>query len=234
MMIAARSARSTMLSRLVGVERRTSRRRVSYLASVSSFFNEQKVESTVHHQRLPPRRHLSSSSSSFTSLFNPTDEHKTLRETLRTFVENEVEPQALEYNKTETFNVNLFRKLGDLGILGLTVDEEFGGSGFDATSVALVHEELSYADPAFCLSYLAHSLLLVNNLHVNGSHEQKLAFLPAVCSGERIGGMCMSESGAGTDVLGMKTNAVYDKSAGGWILNGTKVCACDVLLLLCS
>ncbi len=70
-----------------------------------------------------------------------------------------MEPQALEYNKTETFNVDLFRKLGDdgMGILGLTADEKYGGAGMDATAVCLVHEELSYSDPAFCLSYLAHA-----------------------------------------------------------------------------
>lgn len=166
----------------------------------------------------------SSSSASFSSLFNPSDEHKSLREMLKNFVQNEVEPQALEYNKTETFNVDLFRKLGDLGILGLTVDEKYGGTAFDATSVALVHEELSYADPAFCFSYLAHSLLFVNNLHINGSNEQKLRFLPGACDGSKIGGMGMSEPNAGTDVLGMKSNASFDEAAGGWILNGTKVC----------
>lgn len=170
-----------------------------------------------------------SSSASLSSLFNPTEEHTTLRDMLKTFVEREVEPQAFEHNKNETFNTSLFQKLGTLspdglGILGLTVDEEYGGTNFDATAVALVHEELSYSDPAFCLSYLAHSLLFVNNLHVNGSKEQKQLFLPAVCDGSKIGGMCMSEPNAGTDVLGMKTKADYDEIAGGWILNGTKVC----------
>lgn len=162
---------------------------------------------------------------SLTSLFNPTDEHLNLRSMLRTFVQREVEPQALEYNKTETFNIDLFRKLGDdgLGILGLTVPGEYGGTGLDAAAVCLVHEELSYSDPAFCLAYLAHSLLLVNNLAVNGTHEQKLQFLPDICSGAKIGGMCMSEPNAGTDVLGMKTKAVYDKEKNGWIINGAKM-----------
>jgi isovaleryl-CoA dehydrogenase len=124
--------------------------------------------------------------------------------------------------------LELFRKLGTehpegLGLLGLTVDEEYGGSQFDATAVTLVHEELAYSDPAFCLAYLAHSLLLVNNLAVNATHEQKERFLPGACSGTTIGGMCMSEPNAGTDVLGMKTNAVYDEEKKGWILNGTKM-----------
>jgi isovaleryl-CoA dehydrogenase len=104
------------------------------------------------------------------------------------------------------------------------VPEKFGGTGLiDAAAVALVHEELSYADPAFCLSYLAHSLLFVNNLAVNGTDEQRARFLPEACVGSKIGGMCMSEPGAGTDVLGMKTTAVFDESLNGYILNGTKV-----------
>jgi isovaleryl-CoA dehydrogenase len=138
----------------------------------------------------------------------------------------QVEPQADLHNKMETFNVDLFRRLGSdhLGILGLTVEEQYGGTGFiDATAVAIVHEELSYSDPAFCLSYLAHSLLLVNNLHVNASHEQKLQYLPEACIGSKIGGMCMSEPNSGTDVLGMKTNAITNDHGESWILNGTKM-----------
>jgi len=108
--------------------------------------------------------------------------------------------------------------------LGLTVPEEYNGTNFiDATAVAIVHEEIAYSDPAFCLSYLAHSLLFINNLAVNGSHEQKLQFLPDACDGSKIGGMCMSEPNAGTDVLGMKTNAIYDESQSSWILNGSKM-----------
>jgi isovaleryl-CoA dehydrogenase len=122
-------------------------------------------------------------------------------------------------------NLPLLRQLGELGLLGLTVDEEYGGSGMDATSVVLVHEELSASDPAFCLSYLAHSLLLVNNLHVNGNHEQKLRYLPDLVSGAKIGGMGMSEASAGTDVLGMKTKAVLLREDTGscWTLNGQKM-----------
>lgn len=92
-------------------------------------------------------------------LFNPTEDHQALRSMLQTFVQREVEPQAMEYNKKEIFNETLFRKLGDggMGILGLTAPEEFGGAGLDAVAVCIAHEELSYSDPAFCLSYLAHS-----------------------------------------------------------------------------
>jgi isovaleryl-CoA dehydrogenase len=112
-----------------------------------------------------------------------------------------------------------------LGLLGLTVDEEYGGTALDGPAVVAVHEELSYSDPAFCLSYLAHSLLLVNNLNVNStSHEQKMRFLPKCVTGQHIGGMGMSEPNAGTDVLGMSTRAVRD---GGdddaWRLTGRKM-----------
>eukprot|EP01035_Chromulina_nebulosa_P019489 gene19489-25375_t len=142
---------------------------------------------------------------------------------IKNFVKNEVDKQALEYNKNEIFNINLFRKLGEFGLLGITADTEYGGSGADAVSAVIVHEELSSSDPAFCLSYLAHSMLFVNNLAQNGNHEQKLKYLPSTCSGEKIGGMCMSEPGAGTDVLGMSTTAKLSEDKKHYILNGSKM-----------
>jgi len=140
---------------------------------------------------------------------------------IRSFTENEVEPQANEFNKEEKMNVELFKKLGELGLLGITVPEEYGGSGMDATAAVIVHEELASSDPGFCLAYLAHSMLLVNNLTFNGSDAQKKAYLPAFCEGSKIGGMCMSEPSVGTDVLGMKTNAV--RKGDDWVLNGEKM-----------
>lgn len=154
-------------------------------------------------------------------LFNPTPEHKMLRETVRSFVESEVEPQALEYDRQEKFNLPLFRKLGELGLLGITVPEEFGGVGMDATAAVLVHEELSASDPGFALAYLAHSMLFVNNLAVNGNEDQKKKFLPGVCSGELIGCMAMSEPNVGTDVLGLETTAT--RQDDGYVINGQKM-----------
>lgn len=154
-------------------------------------------------------------------LFNPTPEHLALRQTLRRFAESEVEAQAAAHDRDEAFNLPLFRKLGDLGVLGLTVPEAFGGAGMDAAAVALVHEELSAVDPGFTLSYLAHALLFANNLAVNGSDAQRAKYLPDACSGARIGGMCMSEPGAGTDVLGMRTTAV--RRGDHYVLNGAKM-----------
>lgn len=104
-------------------------------------------------------------------MFNPTDEHRQLRTMLRDFVEKEVDPQAAKFNKNENFNAPLFRRLGDLGILGITVEERFGGSQMDATAAVIAHEELAASDPAFCLSFLAHSMLFANNVTVFSSTQ---------------------------------------------------------------
>lgn len=154
-------------------------------------------------------------------LFNLTDEHKMLRETLQNFVREEVEPQALEHDRKERFNTSLFRKLGELGLLGITVPTQYGGSGMDASAAVVVHEELSASDPGFCLAYLAHSMLLVNNFAVNASEELKKQYLSKMCTGEWIGGMAMSEPAIGTDVLGMQTTAV--KQGDHYVINGRKM-----------
>lgn len=154
-------------------------------------------------------------------LYNPTPEHAMLRETVKSFTEAEIEPQAHEHDRKEKFNLDLFKKVGELGLLGITVPEEFGGAGMDPTAATIVHEEMSASDPGFCLAYLAHSMLCVNNLAVNGSEEQKKKYLPKLCSGEWIGAMAMSEPAVGTDVLGMQTTAV--KKGDQWVLNGRKM-----------
>lgn len=154
-------------------------------------------------------------------LYNPTSEHAMIRETLRSFVKEEVEPQAHEFDRHEKFNLPLFRKLGELGLLGITVPESYGGGGQDALAAVIVHEELSASDPGFCLAYLAHSMLIVNNFSVNASEEQKKKILPKLCSGEWVGGMAMSEPDIGTDVLGMSTTA--KKEGNDYIINGRKM-----------
>ena len=155
-------------------------------------------------------------------LANPSEEHQMLREMIRDFVQEFVEPQAHEYDKKEQFNIELFRELGELGLLGITVPEEYGGAGLDAVAATIAHEELSYSDAGFGLAYLAHSMLFVNNLAYNGSEEQKMRILPKVCSGEWIGAMAMSEPDAGTDVLGLSTTAEKNDD-GDWVLNGRKM-----------
>ena len=153
---------------------------------------------------------------------NPSEEHLMLREMVREWTQEHVEPQALEYDREEKFNHELLRSMGELGLLGISAPEEYGGAGLDAVACTIVHEELSASDPGFALAYLAHSMLFVNNLAYNGTEEQKQRILPKVCSGEWIGAMAMSEPDAGTDVLGLSTSAVQ-REDGVWVLNGRKM-----------
>ena len=154
-------------------------------------------------------------------VFNPSPEHQQLRDLIRAFAEKEVESQAAPHDRDERFNRELFRRLGELGLLGMAASEQFGGAGLDATALVIAHEELSAADPGFCLAYLAHSVLFVNNLYQNGSDAQRTKYLPAACSGEVVCGMCMTEPDAGTDVLGMRTTARPD--GDHYVLNGAKM-----------
>ena len=153
---------------------------------------------------------------------NPSDEHSMLREMVRDFVNEKLEPQALEFDREEKFNLDLFRSLGEMGLLGITAPDEYGGSGLDATAAVIVHEELSASDPGFTLAYLAHSMLFVNNLAQNGSEEQKSRIIPLVSTGEWVGAMAMSEPDYGTDVLGLATTATQ-RDDGSWQLNGRKM-----------
>lgn len=154
-------------------------------------------------------------------VFTPTEAHKQLREMVRSWSESSLQSQATQFNREEKFNVDLFRSLGEMGLLGITADPDFGGSGMDATGAVIAHEEMAAVDPAFTLSYLAHSMLFVNNLNVNGSKEQKARYLPTACTGKTIGGMCMSEPAAGTDVLGMRTRAV--RQGDSYVISGQKM-----------
>ena len=145
-----------------------------------------------------------------------------LREMVRDWTQEYVEPQALEYDREEKFNLPLLREMGEMGLLGISAPEQYGGAGLDATACAIVHEELSASDPGFALAYLAHSMLFVNNLAINGNEEQKQRILPLVCSGEWIGAMAMSEPDVGTDVLGLSTTAKQQQD-GTWKINGRKM-----------
>jgi len=153
-------------------------------------------------------------------LFAPTEEHATLRDMIAEFTRTEVEPQAAHHDAIGTMNIELMRRLGELGLLGITVPEEWGGAGMDAVAAVIVHEELSKSDPGFCLAYLAHSMLFVNNFFHCANDEQRARVLPKVLSGEWIAGMGMTEPGAGTDVLGMSTTAV--REGDFYRMNGTK------------
>lgn len=155
------------------------------------------------------------------NIFAPTSEHVMLRKTVRKFAETRLDPGALERDAKEHFDLKLFRELGELGLLGLTASEEFGGSAMDASAAVLVHEELSAVDPGFTLAYLAHSMLCVNNIAYNANAEQKQRYLPKLCSGEWVGAMAISEPEAGTDVLSLSSSA--PKNHHGFSLNGRKM-----------
>jgi isovaleryl-CoA dehydrogenase len=153
-------------------------------------------------------------------LLAPTPEHALLRDTLREFVAREVEPQAAAHDRDERFNHALFRRAGELCLLGVTLPEEYGGAGLDAVAAVQVCEALSTADPGFALAVLAHSILFAQNVSVNGSELQKKHVLPRAASGEWIGGLCMTEPAVGTDVLALKTTARRDGDV--YRITGTK------------
>jgi len=144
-----------------------------------------------------------------------------LRKTVRQLTRDVVEPQAMEHDAEGKLNVGLMRKVGELGLLGVTVPEADGGAGLDATASVVVHEELAWSDPGFTLAYLAHALLFVNNFYYASNEEQRKRWLPDVLSGARIGGMGMTEPSGGTDVLGMGTVARRD--GDGFVLTGRKM-----------
>ena len=148
-------------------------------------------------------------------------EMKELTQTVRAFATKELAPHADELDREERLAPGIFKKLGDLGILGITIPEEFGGVNLGAKAMVSVMEELSYAEPGTCLSYLAHSLLFVHNLAQNGSKEQCERYLPRCMTGELVAGMAMTEPGAGSDAVGMSTRAVREDDH--YVLNGTKM-----------
>ena len=144
-----------------------------------------------------------------------------LRDQVQRFASTEVAPIAAELDKTDRFPRELWPKMGALGLHGITVEEEYGGSGLGYLEHVVAVEELSRASAAVGLSYGAHSNLCVNQISRNGSDEQKRRFLPKLISGEHVGSLAMSEASAGSDVVSMKLRA--DKKGDRYVLNGTKM-----------
>ena len=144
-----------------------------------------------------------------------------LRDTVRSFSDDEIAPRANLIEQNNDFPKDLWTKLGDIGVLGITVEEEYGGAGMGYLEHVVALEEISRASAAVGLSYSAHSNLCVNQLRLNGNKEQKKKFLPELISGEKVGALAMSETGAGSDVVGMKTIAT--KNGDRFILNGSKM-----------
>src|SRR5476651_492927 len=157
-----------------------------------------------------------------------------LRDSLANFAAKEIAPRAAEIDKTDQFPMDLWKKFGDLGVLGMTVSEEYGGANMGYTAHMVAMEEISRASASVGLSYGAHSNLCVNQIHRNGTEAQKRKYLPGLVSGEHIGALAMSEPNAGSDVVSMKLRA--DEKSDHYVLNGTKMWItngpdCDTLVV---
>ena len=150
--------------------------------------------------------------------FNLGEDIDMLRDSVFQFCTQEISPRADDIDSSNEFPMDLWRKLGDMGLLGLTVDEQYGGTGMGYLAHSVAMEEISRASASVGLSYGAHSNLCVNQLHKNGTEQQKQKYLPKLCSGEHIGALAMSEPGAGSDVVSMKLTA--QKQSDHYILHG--------------
>jgi len=153
--------------------------------------------------------------------FNLGETNDMLRDTVRGFVQSELAPRAAEVDSTNEFPMDMWKKFGDQGLLGVTVPEEYGGVNMGYLSHVVAMEEISRGSASVALSYGAHSNLCVNQINRNGTHEQKLKYLPKLISGEHIGALAMSEHSAGSDVVSMKLRA--EKKGDKFILNGSKM-----------
>ena len=148
-----------------------------------------------------------------------------LRDAVREFAQAEIAPRAADIDRTDQFPMDLWPKMGALGVLGITVSEEYGGAAMGYLAHMIAMEEISRASASVGLSYGAHSNLCVNQIKRNGTDAQRTKYLPRLVSGEHVGALAMSEPGAGSDVISMKLKAEHHDGAGGgfYLLNGTKM-----------
>lgn len=153
--------------------------------------------------------------------FNLGETIDALRDTTYKFAQAEIAPRAAEIDSENQFPMDLWKKFGDMGLLGMTVSEEYGGTNLGYLGHVVALEEISRASASVALSYGAHSNLCVNQIHRNGNEEQKAKYLPKLVSGEHIGALAMSEPNAGSDVVSMKLRA--EKKGDRYILNGNKM-----------
>ena len=154
--------------------------------------------------------------------FSLGDDLETLRETVHAFAEKEIAPRADKIDKENAFPEDLWQKFGEMGLLGITIPGEYGGSDMGYLAHLIAMEEISRASGSVGLSYGAHSNLCVNNIFHNGNEAQRKKYIPKLCSGEFVGALAMSEPGAGSDVVGSMT-AKAEKKGDTWIANGSKM-----------
>ena len=152
--------------------------------------------------------------------FDLGDDVGALRETVHAWAQERVKPIAAQIDRENVFPPDLWREMGALGLLGITVEEEYGGAGMGYLAHVVAVEEIARASASVSLSYGAHSNLCVNQIRLNGTREQKATYLPRLVSGEHVGALAMSEAGAGSDVVGMKLRAARRNDR--YVLNGTK------------
>ena len=153
--------------------------------------------------------------------FSLNEDQILLQQTIRDFVEKEIIPHAKEWDEKEEVPLNVLKKLGPMGIMGMAIDPKYGGAGLDMVSIAVVIEELARGDGSLALTLAAHNGLASGHISRFGNEEQKQKYLPDLASGKKLAGWALTEPGSGSDAAGMKTTA--KKDVNDWILNGTKM-----------
>lgn len=153
--------------------------------------------------------------------FELNEDQKMIRDSVKDFVERHVAPNAIERDNSKEFPMEIVKQLGEMGMLGIYHPEQYGGAGFDALSFCLAIEEIARWDASLALTVASHTSLGTGHIAIAGNQEQKLQYMPELCSGEKLGAWCLTEPGSGSDASGMKTTAV--KEDDHWILNGSKI-----------
>jgi isovaleryl-CoA dehydrogenase len=161
------------------------------------------------------------SDNTWESLIGLDENQKTLKDMIEKFGKSEILPLAKKVDQTDEFPQGMFKKLGDLGLLGMTASSKYGGSDLGYFEHTLAMEEISRYSASIGLSYGAHSNLCVNQINRHGTEEQKMKYLPKLCSGEFVGALAMSEANSGSDVVSMNLKA--EKKGNKWVLNGSKM-----------